>query len=148
MTARGTRIVAIRLHTTDVLVRVADDVFDGPIDAGALADFLEGPDHALIVAVAGDEVVGQIRGVVHRQPDRARELYIDNLGVAPAFQRRGVARALVAALGSWAGAQGCTTYWLATEIDNAQALAFYRSLGAEPVTVAYLEGPLPAQSKR
>lgn len=141
-------IAPITTATAGMLVRVADDVFDGPIDDAALADFVASPDHALVVAVAGGVVIGQIRGVIHRQPDQGRALYVDNLGVAPAWMRQGVATALFQALADWARAQGCETFWVATEIDNAQALAFYRSLSAEPVTVAYLEGPLPAQSKR
>ena len=111
------------------LGRVADDVFDEPLVASALAAFVAAAGHACFLAMAGALVVGQVRGMVHQQPDRAPDLYIDNLGVAPGWQRRGIATRLVEALMDWGRDRGCETVWVATETDNETAQAFYASLG-------------------
>jgi ribosomal protein S18 acetylase RimI-like enzyme len=62
---------------------------------------------------------------VHLQPDRAPDLYIDNLGTDTAHQRRGVASQLMKALTAWGKAQGCNFAWVATETDNNGARGFY-----------------------
>lgn len=108
-----------------LLSRIAEDVFDEAIQPGPLADFLADPNHALFVAVHNDEVIGQIRGMVHLQPDRASDLYIDNLGTAPSHQRRGVATALINAMLDWGRTRRCTYAWVATETDNDGAIGFY-----------------------
>jgi hypothetical protein len=43
------------------------------------------------VALFDDMVVGQCAAVIHRHPDKVSELYIDEVGVAPAFQRQDIA---------------------------------------------------------
>jgi aminoglycoside 6'-N-acetyltransferase I len=77
--------------------------------------------------------------VVHKQPDGAPHLYIDNLGVAPAEQRQGLGRILLVSLLAWGKQYGCELCWVATETDNAQALAFYAATGFEQKTLAWLE---------
>jgi ribosomal protein S18 acetylase RimI-like enzyme len=78
-----------------VLDRVAEDVFDEPINKKRLAVYLREPNHLLFVAICDGEVVGQARGMIHLHPDMADELYIDNLGVTPAFQRQGIGMKLI-----------------------------------------------------
>jgi ribosomal protein S18 acetylase RimI-like enzyme len=122
---------------TSVLDRVAPDVFDHVIDAGWLVEYLREPGHVLFVALSGGEVVGQARGIVHRHPDAAAELYIDNLGVTPAFQRRGIGRDLISALLREGKARGCREAWVATEENNIPARALYRSFGSEGELCAF-----------
>lgn len=121
---------------------IADDVFDDDMDADALATFLDAPGHALFVALEDGVVVGQARGCVHLQPDGPPQLYIDNLGVAPAHKRRGIATGLVRALMAWGRSQDCALVWVSTEPDNAEGLAFYRSLGLAAKTMTWFETPL------
>ena len=73
--------------------------------------------------------MGQLRAIVHHQPDAAPDLYLDNLGVAPAWRRRGIGRALVEAARQEARRRGCRELWLAAEPDNDEARAFYTALG-------------------
>ncbi len=109
------------------LDNVDPDVFDHAIQPSRLAEYLSDARHAMFVAVDDGLVVGQIRGSVHLQPDRASDLYIDNLGTAPSHQRRGIAAAMIAAMLDWGKAQGCTYAWVATETDNDGAKGFYAS---------------------
>ena len=76
---------------TALLANISDDVFDYAIASDKLKTFLADSRHGMFIAMDDALVVGQIRGNVHLQPDRASDLYIDNLGVAPSHQRRGVA---------------------------------------------------------
>ena len=62
----------------------------------------------------------------------AESLYIDALGTAPAFRRRGVARALLADAEDRARRLGLGRVSLETEVDNEAARALYERCGFEP----------------
>ncbi|WP_426164347.1 GNAT family N-acetyltransferase [Sandarakinorhabdus sp. DWP1-3-1] len=138
----GVEICRIDGSSLARLAEVEVDVFDAPIDPERARDWLASPDVVLVVAIVGGRVIGQVQGLILRHPDQPTELYIDNLGVTPAWQRRGVATALVDRLGSIARADGCTAGWVLSEPDNAAARGFYaaRNFAAHP-TVLY-ERPL------
>lgn len=138
------RIYWVNRANTALLDHVAEDVFDVPFTRDSLDAFLMAPSHALFVAVNGARVVGQIRGIVHSQPDGPRELYIDNLGVAPDFQRMGLATALGEALLAWGQDKGCAAVWTAAEPKNEEAKSFYASLGLKPRETKIFEANLPA----
>ena len=116
---------------TAILHRVAVDVFDEPVNAKRLAAYLAEPGHLMIVALAGDEVVAQCAAVIHRHPDKPTELYIDEVGVAPTFQRQGIARQLLDEMFALGKALGCEEAWVGTEHDNHPAHCLYASRGAE-----------------
>lgn len=129
-------IVHITPANTTLLNNIDPDVFDHPIDPARLAAYVADPLHAMFVALEDGLVVGQIRGSVHLQPDRAPDLYIDNLGTAPALQRRGIAAATMKAMLAWGEAQSCTCAWVATETDNEQANGFYAAQAFSRDTIA------------
>lgn len=130
-------IIRVTHETASCLDRLAIDVFDGEPDRARVERYLAERNHALFVAIANREVVGQARGVLHFQPDLPTELYIDNLGVAPHFKRQGVATRLVRALIEWARAREADIVWVATEPDNEEARGFYASFGFSGETMAY-----------
>ncbi len=107
---------------------VAPDVFDEDIVAARLRACLAEPSHLMVLALEAGTVVGQCRGMLHRNPDEPSQLYVDNLGVTPSHQRRGVARALMAELCGWGRERGCKGGWVATELDNDAANAFYAAI--------------------
>ena len=127
-------IVRIGPRQAGLLDRVAEDVFDEPIDLSRLAAYLAQPNHLMVVALSGGEVVGQARGMVHRHPDLPTELYIDNLGTTPARQREGIATRMLDELVGWGRELGCEEAWVGTEVDNVAARALYEARGSEAET--------------
>lgn len=129
--------IEIRLLRNDdlsVLDRVADGVFDGPVQERFAREFLEDRRHHLVVAIDHGVVVGMASAVDYVHPDKAPQLWINEVGAAPTHQRRGIGRRLVDALLAHGRALGCTEAWLGTEEDNAAARRLYESAGgkAEP----------------
>ena len=118
-----------RLLTGDdaLVMQVAEDVFDKSVRADRLAAYLASPGHFMIVALADGVVVGQCAAVIHRHPDKVSELYIDEIGVSPAFQRQGIARKMLDAMFAIGREHGCEEAWVGTEPDNVAARALYES---------------------
>ena len=113
--------------------RIADDVFDNAVDLDVLAAYLATPGHHFVIAVADGVVVGQVAAVVHKHADlRPVELYIDEVAVAPAFRRQGVARRMLDEMFELGRSLGCAEAWVGTEQDNLPATALYESLEAAP----------------
>jgi ribosomal protein S18 acetylase RimI-like enzyme len=127
----------LTLGDESILERVAADVFDEAINPKLLTAYLAEANHHMIVAVKNGEVVGQIRAMIHKHPDRPDELYIDNLGVTPSSQRQGIATKLLNAMLELGKNAGCEDAWLATEQDNTQAKGFYETYGIKPETMAF-----------
>jgi aminoglycoside 6'-N-acetyltransferase I len=105
---------------------IAPEVFDEPIHAGRMHDYLRTPGHLMVLAFDGDLVVGQCAGVLHRHPDKATELYIDEVGTASTHLRQGIATLMMDELFAWGRELGCEEAWLGTETDNEPAKALYR----------------------
>jgi aminoglycoside 6'-N-acetyltransferase I len=111
-----------------LLARIAPDVFDEPVDPARLTAYLAEPGHLMVLALEGGVVVGQCAGVIHRHPDKATELYVDEVGTASTHLRRGIATMMLAELFAWGRERGCAEAWLGTELDNVPANALYRNL--------------------
>ena len=76
-----------------VLERVAEEVFDGPVERHWATDFLKDSRHQhLVVAVDDGVVVGMVSAVDHVHPDKPPQLWSNELGVAPTHRRRGIGR--------------------------------------------------------
>ena len=63
--------------------------------------------------------------------DKPAELYIDEVGVAEGYRRRGIARAMLEAMLAHGKAIGCEEAWVGTEPDNLPARALYDQRRAE-----------------
>ena len=114
-----------------ILGRVAADVFDDPVDPRWAHAFLADPRHHMVVALDDGLVVGMASAVDYVHPDKAPQLWINEVGVAPSHRRRGIGRRLLEALLAHGRALGCTEAWLGTEPDNVAARALYESAGSE-----------------
>ena len=129
----------IRPGDEALLDNVAGDVFDAAIDLGRLTAFLAEPRHMMVLAIVDGLVVGQARAIVHMSPDQADELYIDNMGVDPAWQRRGYGGRMLDELLAWGRERGCDYAWLGTETENAPARALYESRGGKGQGLVFFE---------
>ncbi len=130
---KGTQI-PLRVARVDrlnmaLLEHLAEEVFDAPISPEHLSDYLDDPSQHLLVAVLQGIVVGQLKAVVHRHPEKEPNLFIEELGVSSAHRRQGIATALAERATQLARQQGCAEIWLATEVDNAGGNALYKALG-------------------
>ena len=129
-----------------VLDNVAPNVFDGAIRPELAAEFLADPRHHLAVAVTeAGQVVGMASAVHYVHPDKLPQLFINEVGVAPAFHRQGIGKALMAALLERARELGCTEAWVATEPDNWAAQALYTSSGGVKATVPFVMFVFPVR---
>jgi ribosomal protein S18 acetylase RimI-like enzyme len=129
-----------------VFDRVADGVFDGPVDPRWARAFLADARHHLVVALDGGVVVGMASAVDYVHPDKAPQLWINEIGVAPTHRRRGLGRRLLAALLAHGRALGCTEAWLGTEDDNLPARRLYEAAGGAPEPFVLYSFPLtPAE---
>jgi ribosomal protein S18 acetylase RimI-like enzyme len=126
----------------------APDVFDTAPEPHALAAFLADPRHILIVALAGEQVVGQIQAHLHTHPDLPADLFLDNLGVTPAWQRRGVARRLLAAALAAGREAGAAEAWVLAETDNPAACALYAAAATSARGVRMFSFDLAAADTR
>jgi aminoglycoside 6'-N-acetyltransferase I len=113
----------------DVLQSVAPDVFDNPIDPNLAREFLNDPRHHIVVAVDEGLVVGFASGVDYVHPDKPRELFINEVGVAPTHRGKGLAKMLLRTLLRVAVAKGCQTAWVLTDRGNPIAMSLYKSAG-------------------
>jgi ribosomal protein S18 acetylase RimI-like enzyme len=122
----------------EVLDRVADDVFDGPVSSEWAREFLNDRRHHLVVALDGATVVGFASAVHYLHPDKPSELWINEVGVAPTHHRRGIGRQLLDALFAHGRSLGCRQAWVLTEEDNDAGRGLYRALGGvEEGTLMY-----------
>ena len=112
-----------------VLMGVAPEVFDNPVDPDLVAEFLNDPRHHIAVAIDDGVVVGFASGVHYVHPDKRPELWINEVAVAPTHQRRGLGKAVTAALLEVGRDHECQVAWVLTDASNAAAMALYASLG-------------------
>jgi aminoglycoside 6'-N-acetyltransferase I len=117
----------------ELICTTADDLFDHPVDRAQAAAFLGDPAHVMVAAIGAGDIVGFASGTVLLHPDKQPAFFVNEVGTRDAWQRRGIARALMARLMEEARAKGCKGIWLGTEPDNTAALGLYRSLGGDEV---------------
>jgi len=114
----------------DVLDNVAPDVFDHQIHPRWCAEFFADPRHHLVVALDGDLVVGMASGVHYVHPDKAPELWINEVAVAPTHHGQGIGRRLVTTLVQHGATLGCGEAWVLTSPANEPARRMYVAAGA------------------
>jgi ribosomal protein S18 acetylase RimI-like enzyme len=98
--------------------------------AGLVAD----ENVALLVAEAGEHLVGYVHAEVKEAPDMPilvprRYVVVDSIAVKVGFQNRGIGGALMARVQEWATAKEASTIELNVYEFNEKAVSFYESLG-------------------
>ncbi|HLZ29198.1 MAG TPA: GNAT family N-acetyltransferase [Chloroflexota bacterium] len=138
-----------RLGAGDLaLVFAAEHLFDGPVQVVAARRFLDSADHHLLLAFEHARPVGFVSGVEVTHPDKGTEMFVYELAVDESFRRQGIGKRLVNALADLAANRGCYGMWVGVDIvDNAAAVATYRSAGAEaPEPALIFNWTLPPRS--
>jgi aminoglycoside 6'-N-acetyltransferase I len=114
-----------------VLANLAPDVFDDRIDVGRANEFLADRRHHLVVAVDDGQVVGFVSAVHYLHPDKPRpELWINEVGVAPTHQGRGLGTRLLRSVLAVAQDLGCAEAWVLTDRANTAAMRLYAAAGS------------------
>lgn len=116
---------------TALLAATGDDVFDANAIPALAAEFLRDPRHHIAAAIIAGRIVGFASGVHYVHPDKPAQLFINEVGVADAWQRQGIGRAVLGVLIEHARDLGCTEAWVLTADDNAAARALYTAAGGE-----------------
>ena len=143
-------IVVRRLGRADLSLasdtfRLMAEVFaegGGELTAAYVASLLERDDFWAMAALEDARPIGGITAhVLPMTRNEARELFIYDLAVAAAHQRRGVGRLLVETLCREAAVAGVPVAFVPADDEDDHALAFYRALGgaAAPVTIFTFE---------
>jgi aminoglycoside 3-N-acetyltransferase I len=145
--------IAIRRLTTDdsapfrALVALFTDVFEE--DSEPLSDaYVQGllRDANFVAFGAADGTGGEeqvVGGVTMRiweaYYSESKHGYIYDLAVAESHQRQGIATRLIEACKVHAKERGLSAMWVQAEAEDEHAVAFYRSLGAEELSVSHFE---------
>ena len=123
-----------------LLMNVAGDVFDYAVDEKLAKEFLEDPRHHIVVALSDGVIIGFASAVHYIHRDKPAELWINEVGVAPAHQGKGVAKAIMTELLRLGHRLGCVNAWVLTDKNNTAANGLYKSVGgriSEEETVMY-----------
>ncbi len=126
--------ISIRLLTKGdqaIFDNLDPDVFDNPIDPQRTAEFLHDERHHCVLALVEDLVVGMATAVHYVHPDKAPELWINEVGVAFNHQGKGIGKKLMQALLEHAQKLGCIEAWVLTDEDNTVARRLYSSAGGK-----------------
>lgn len=127
----STDVRLLAAHEAAVLDRVTPGVFDNEIDPLLTAEFFADPRHHLAVAIEDGSVVGMASAVHYVHPDKPPQLFINEVGVAPSHQGRGLGRQLVDVLVRLATDLQCTEAWVLTDCANVVAQRLYEGAGGE-----------------
>jgi GNAT superfamily N-acetyltransferase len=114
-----------------ILNNAAPDVFDNSTDPTLVAEFLGDPRHHLAAAIDGDQIVGFASAVHYIHPDKSSEMWINEVGVAPSHQGRGLGKAIMQTLLQHAQRLGCREAWVLTDRANHAAMRLYASTEGE-----------------
>lgn len=109
----------------DTVGGLHDDLFANTHTSGRSLVTVTDPRKVRLVAERDGELVGYV--AAERQPDGSG--YVDFVGVAPAFRRRGMGAQLVRAGVAALGDLGCERFHLTVREANTGARALYASLG-------------------
>jgi ribosomal protein S18 acetylase RimI-like enzyme len=115
------------------------DLFDNSVSPASLKAFLHDDRHHIAIAKDGGAIVGFVSAVDYVHPDKPRELWINEVGVAGSWRGKGIAKQLLSMMLTHGRNMGCAEAWVVAERENGPANGLYRSVAneadAEPMSV-------------
>jgi ribosomal protein S18 acetylase RimI-like enzyme len=122
----------LTVRDIDMVMKMNDSFREGFACYANAVEFLSNPNNWLFAAVEGETIVGFAYGYeLSRLNDAGNMLYIHEVGVMEAYQRRGVGTGLMTALKAACAAQGMSKCFLSAYQSNAGANALYRKVGGQ-----------------
>jgi ribosomal protein S18 acetylase RimI-like enzyme len=112
-----------------LVATAAPGVFDCAPQLPLTTEFLSDPWHHLVAAIEEGQLVGFISAMHYVHPDKPAELWINEVGVAPSHQGKGIGGALLRAMLEHGRELGCVNAWVLTEKKNKAAMRLYASAG-------------------
>lgn len=131
-------ISALNVDVQNVHAEALPHIFKHVSDPGFavpyITELMNAPNNCFYIASIDGEDVGYIYARVVRRPESAYMhpwdfVYIDQISVKPAYQRRGCGAALIQATRELAKEQGITTVAIDTWFFNEKAQAFFAGQG-------------------
>ncbi|MBB5437978.1 ribosomal protein S18 acetylase RimI-like enzyme [Pedobacter sp. AK017] len=131
----------------DALIRLFEEVFEMKDFVMPPADHLERllarDDFFVFVVLRDGEVIGGLTSYTLRQYYSTSPLvYIYDLAVATAYQRKGIGKMLIAAIQNYCKNIGVEEVFVQADVADDYALDFYRSTGATGEDVVHFYYPL------
>jgi len=135
------------LPSLKTLIEVYEEAFEMenftmPGDA-YLQTLLDREGLVFYVATAERQVIGGL--TAHILPSvyfESAEVYIFDLGVKVAFQRRGIGKALIAALSDFCKEQRYREIFVQADMEDQHAMDFYQAIGGLPERVVHYTYPI------
>jgi aminoglycoside 3-N-acetyltransferase I len=124
-----------KLHGSDIadfstLISIFKDVFEQDAEiphTQHLSSLLSNPDFMVFVVKVNDTVVGGLTiYVLHRYYGVKPVAYIYDVGITPAFQGKGLGKALMAAVCTYCRENGFEDAYVEAESNDTDAVSFYR----------------------
>ncbi len=112
-----------------VFTTVSPSLFDNAIDQRLCKEFLNDPRHHIAVAIENGVLIGFVSAVHYIHPDKPVELWINEVSVAPQYQRRGIGKDLLRTILQVGIELGCKEAWVLTDRSNLAAMRTYSSVG-------------------
>ena len=125
-------IRVLRPGDDHLLEAAADGVFDRAVEARLSREFLSDPRHHIVAAIENGRAIGFVSALDYVHPDKPRDLWINEVAVAPSHHGRGIGRELLDAMLNLGRSLDCGEAWVLTDRANTAAMRLYS--GARGVT--------------
>ncbi|QIF01006.1 GNAT family N-acetyltransferase [Roseimicrobium sp. ORNL1] len=116
-----------------LIVSAAPGVFDHAPQMPLTTEFLKDPWHHLVAAIDEGRLVGFISAMHYLHPDKLTELWINEVGVAPTHQSKGIGAQLLRTMLDHGRKLGCVNAWVLTDKANTAAMRLYAGAGGVEV---------------
>ena len=132
----------------ELLLAAHSEVFDHPVQRPWASEFLADARHHIVAGLVGGQMIASATAVRTLHPDQPPSLFIIEVAVARAHQRRGIAKAMLQLLLAHAHSLGCATAWVGTEQSNTPARHLYTAVGGWPDSQEFITFSFEPSARR